>query len=218
MVGGLAYRAAGMMQPRKGIGELHEILESGERSISAPALEVVHERRAVSGREDHVSVADPKRALRVARMLDKGRGRALQDRTQQSDGKADPLARDVGAGLAPQPQSVFVAAELDSDLLEDRVGRRFDAEQTLLADELVSRYSPLESGDDGERALSFALPPGSPSAFARGRLGGCFGHVALRSIFLAPRNAAMAAREGRIMEMVQRSLLDKLPVPDLQHP
>ena len=36
--------------------------------------------------------------------------------------EADALALDVGAGVVEQAQRVGVAAELETDLLEDRVG------------------------------------------------------------------------------------------------
>ena len=72
----LADRAARMVQPRDRVGELHEILEIGERPVAPAALEVAHERRAIGGREHDVIAADLERALGIARVLDEGARRA----------------------------------------------------------------------------------------------------------------------------------------------
>src|SRR5208283_388621 len=83
----LANRAAGMVQPWDRIGELHKILEIAQRSVSAPAFEITHERRAVGGSEDHAPVANLERAFRIAGVLDEGRRRGFEERTQEANRK-----------------------------------------------------------------------------------------------------------------------------------
>ena len=51
-------------------------------------------------------------------------------------GKRTRVAVDVGAGVAEDPERLGVAAELDADLLEDRVGVVLDERQALLAEDL----------------------------------------------------------------------------------
>ena len=63
--------------------------------------------------------------------------------------EADPLAVDVGAGLAEEAQRVGVAAELDADLLEDRVGVVLDEREALLAEDLERRQ---RAGQERARA------------------------------------------------------------------
>ena len=92
----LADGSAGMMQPWNGIGELHEGLEIGQRSVAASAREILNERRPVGGREHYGVAADPERARRVARMLDKGARRGLENGPQESNGEAHALALNVG--------------------------------------------------------------------------------------------------------------------------
>jgi hypothetical protein len=91
-----------------------------------------------------VVAADCERARRIARALDEFGRRLFEDRTQESGGKANKLALDVGPGLAPEPQRRLVAAEFDPDLLQNRVGGRLDASEALLAEELVGRDFPRE--------------------------------------------------------------------------
>ena len=50
--------------------------------------------------------------------------------------EADALALDVGAGVVEQPERLGVAAELDADLLEDRVGVVLDEREALLVEDL----------------------------------------------------------------------------------
>ena len=65
----LADRAARVVQPRRRVGELDEVLEVGERGVPASAGEVAHERRAVGGREHDVVAADHDRLVGVASVL-----------------------------------------------------------------------------------------------------------------------------------------------------
>ena len=65
----LADHAAGMVQLRRHVGELDEILQVFQRAVAALVLEVAHEGRAVGRREHGVAPADHDVALGIARML-----------------------------------------------------------------------------------------------------------------------------------------------------
>jgi len=65
----LAHRAARVVQPGRGIGELDEVAEVLERAVAAPAVEVRHERRAVSGGKHRVACADLDAPRGIARVL-----------------------------------------------------------------------------------------------------------------------------------------------------
>ena len=65
--------------------------------------------------------------------------RRLDDLAAHPAREADAHAVDVGAGVVQQPQRLGVAAELDADLLEDRVGVVLDERQALLAEDLERR-------------------------------------------------------------------------------
>ena len=105
------------------------------------------------------------------------RGR-LDDRPAHPAREADALAVDVGAGLAQQPQRVGVAAELDADLLEDRVGVVLDERQALLAEDLERRQRPGQERD--------VLGVRARAAAPAGRLGRRSGAVAVSSISRPP--------------------------------
>ncbi len=65
-VGGLADRAAGMVDPFRHLAEPDEVLEIVQGGIAAPACDVTHEGRAVDRRQDKVAPADHDVALGVA--------------------------------------------------------------------------------------------------------------------------------------------------------
>jgi hypothetical protein len=65
----LAHRAAGVVDERAGVGELHEIAEILDGAVAAALVEIVDEGRAVDRREDGGVAADRHRAGGVARDL-----------------------------------------------------------------------------------------------------------------------------------------------------
>ena len=125
------------MHVRRGVRELHEVAEVLDRAVAPAAVQVAHERRAVVRREDRVHPADLDVARLVARVLGElpRRGR-LDDLPAHAARETDALALDVGAGVAEQPKRVGVAAELETDLLEDRVGVVLDQREALLVEHL----------------------------------------------------------------------------------
>ena len=99
----LADRAARVVQVRRHVGELHEVLEVLERGVAAAVVEVVDERRAVVGREHRVRAADLDAVRRVARVLGVlARARSPDDLAAQAAREAHALAVDVRAGGAEQ--------------------------------------------------------------------------------------------------------------------
>ena len=68
----LAHSAAGMVDRRRHVGELHEIAEILDRAVAAALVEVAHEGRTVDRREHGGVAADLDRALGVARVLREG--------------------------------------------------------------------------------------------------------------------------------------------------
>jgi hypothetical protein len=98
-VGGLADRAAGMVQPFGHVAQLHQRFEIGHRGIAPPAVEVAPEGRAVDRREDEGLAADLDVAGAVAGDLGEFRRRGFA----QLAGKA---ARDAHAlALTSAPAS-----------------------------------------------------------------------------------------------------------------
>ena len=114
--------------------ELHEVLEVGERGVAAAVVEVVGERRAVVGREHGGVAADLHVVLRVAGVLGvRRRRRGLHDLAAHAAREAHAVAVDVGAGVAEALERRRVVADLDADLLEDRVGVVLDDLEPLVA-------------------------------------------------------------------------------------
>ncbi len=139
----LADRPAGVVEPRRDVGELHEVAEVLDRPVAPSAVEVADEGRAVRGREDRVRAAEDDAALGVAGDLGElaRRGR-LHELAADAAREADALAVDVCAGVAEELDRVGGVAEVDPDLLEDRVGVLLDHREALLGEDL----------DRGERA------------------------------------------------------------------
>ena len=102
----LADRPAGVVEVRRGVGQLHQVAEVLDRAVAPAAVEVADERRAVVRGEDRVHPADLDVPLRVAGELGElARGRGLDDPAAHPAREADPDAVDVGAGTAERAQS-----------------------------------------------------------------------------------------------------------------
>ena len=98
----LAHRAARVVQVGRGVGQLHEVLEVGQRGVAAAAVEVVDERRAVVRRQHRGVAADLDVARRVAGVLRVDGGRLLgDDRPAHATREAHPVPVDVGARRRP---------------------------------------------------------------------------------------------------------------------
>ncbi len=114
-----------VVEVRASVGQLHEVAEVLDRAVAPAVVEVAHERRAVVRREDRVrrrrSATFRSRVAGVLGELAR-RGR-LDDLAAHAAREADPLAlRRRRRPSRNRRERVRVAAELDADLLEDRVG------------------------------------------------------------------------------------------------
>ena len=79
--------------------------------------------------------ADLDVVVRVAGDLGElARRRGLDDLASHAEREADALALDVGAGVAEESEGYLVAAELEADLLEDRVRVVLEGREALLGE------------------------------------------------------------------------------------
>ena len=116
----LADRAAGVVQPRRRVGELHEVAEVLDRPVPAAAVEVADERRAVGRREDRPVPAEDDVVRAVPGDLrELRRRRRLDERAAQAAREPHPLAVDGRARRREELERVGRVVELDPDLLED---------------------------------------------------------------------------------------------------
>ena len=173
----LAERSAGMVDVGAEIGEPDEVLEVLERSVAAAPVEIVDEGRAVVRREHHRVAADDDVALRIARVLHVARGRGGAELSREAARKAHPLALDVAARAAKEVERARKVAELDADLLEQRVGVALDDFEPFLAENLGQRNVARDVGHGDGRALGAggAARLAAATRFAGGGRGG-FGH------------------------------------------
>jgi len=128
----LAHRAARVVQPGRGIGELDEVAEVLERAVAAPAVELRHERRAVSGANTVwlAPIWTLLAGLRACWVNSRGADRRTISRarprgtcTRHSPLMRAPAAR---AGCAPQADGLEVAADLEADLIQQLIGVALD--------------------------------------------------------------------------------------------
>jgi hypothetical protein len=121
-VDGLADRAAGMVQPGRGIGEFHEIAEILDRGIAPPALQVGDEGRTVRGQQNNMIAPQHDRRGRVTTFHAEALGRRRAQRPGQTGIEAHPRARDRGPNILEKPQRLLIAAELDADFPQNPLG------------------------------------------------------------------------------------------------
>ena len=116
-----------MVQRRRHVGQLYEILEVFEARVAAAFVEAANERRAVSRGEHGVAATDPHIACRVAGVLGElAGGTGLHDAAAHAAGKLHQLADHFGAGRAQDIQCLRVLAELDTHFGENGVGIALD--------------------------------------------------------------------------------------------
>ena len=111
----LADRAAGVVQPRRRVRELHEVAEVLDRPVPAAAVEVADERRAVGRREDRPVPAEDDVVRAVPGDLGElRRRRRLDERAAQAAREPHPLAVDGRACVREELERVGRAVELDA--------------------------------------------------------------------------------------------------------
>ncbi len=168
-VHGLADRAAGMVQARAHVGELHEIAEVLDRGVAPALVEVADERRAVGRHQHRAIAADPDAAVGVAGMLGEFlRCRRLDDGAAEASRKTHAFSIHVRAGLAPQLQRAWKLAKLDAYFLQHRVSVVLDQLERLFVEHLEVRNPAVDPGGHlGGRLLprrALGLPAGAPSS------------------------------------------------------
>ena len=118
-----ADRAAGVMQPGRGLRQLHEIAEILDGAVAATTVEIHHEGRTVSRRENNAFAADQNRLRRVARMLHELRRRGLQDFAQHARFEFHQRSSATGSSRNSMP----ISARIRSAVVSMRI--RFSSER-----------------------------------------------------------------------------------------
>ena len=162
----LAHGAAGVVHRRRHVGELDQVLEILELGVAAPVLDIVNEGGPVDRREDEVAPAHLDRALGVTRDLGEGGGCGRDQVACEPARKAHPLAVDVGAGTPEQVQRLGVLAEIDPDLLEDRLRVLLQQSEPLLAQQVDRGNVARDVAQMLDLAAGPLRAPGGASAAA----------------------------------------------------
>ena len=153
--------AARVVQPRRDKRKFDEVLKIRESAVTPATIEIGDERRPVGGRKYGMVSTDLDVASRVARVLSKyARRGTAHDVAGQPGRYVDPAAiGDRCAGFSPKSDRLIVAADLESDLLEQEIGVSFDGVKPLGRQELVRRNLARDVGR-GHRARGTRLVPG----------------------------------------------------------
>ena len=159
----LADHRAGVVHRRRQVGELVELVQVGERAVAPLVVEVIDERRAVSGRERDLVAADLGAALGVARVHREAARVSGDQSHEQLARDAHAVALDLGAGGAPHPDRLVVA-EIDPDLLEDVERGLVDQLEALVVQDLVDRDGALEHRQPAALRRGPRLAPGGSAA------------------------------------------------------
>ena len=180
------------------VGELHEVPEVLDRGVAAAVVEVVHERRAVVGRQHRVRIADHHAPLGVARVLRADARRRSPGRSGGTSprGKRTRSPSTSRAGRAPRVRATGVVAELDADLLEERVRVLLDEREALLGEDLdraSGRASGTARSRRGPRSGPRCVPRGRHSAGGGSRWSSCL----LGAVSVAAVTAVARRRRGR---------------------
>ena len=156
----------GVVQDRRHVGELDEVLQVLESRVAPLVGKITHEGRAEGGSKHRVVAAHHHVALGVARHLDIAFRHLGQEVLDQGPRNPYPLTCHVGTRLGPLAAGVIVA-EIDAGFLEDLHGGVVKQVDSRLVEELVDRYLARDVAllDDGRTdALAMASgPPPSPS-------------------------------------------------------
>jgi hypothetical protein len=161
-VHGLADRAAGMVDTRAHIGELHEVPEVLDFPVTPALVQVTNERRPVGGNEHSAVATDLDAPCRIAGVLGEFPGcRRLNNGTAKTARKAYTFAVDIRARLAPQLQCLWKLAKFDADLFEHRLRVVLDQLERLVIEHLEIRNTAV----DPSAQLGGRLLPRRPLGF-----------------------------------------------------
>jgi hypothetical protein len=143
------HSAPGVMERRRHVGQLHEIVKVFEGRVSTSLIETADERRSVGRGEDGMRSTDAHVARRVARVLHEfGGRRALNQRAAEPARKADALAVDRRSRVFPDREGFRVVAKIDPRLFEDGFRILLDGLEALFAQRLVGEQLAGQVGDD----------------------------------------------------------------------
>ena len=161
----LAHRAARVVQERRRVRELHEVAEVLDRAVAAATVEVADERRAVRRREHGRRAPQVDGVRRVAGdLVELARRRRLDELAGETrEGTGPARRRRRSRRRSEQLERVGRLAEVDADLLEDRVGVVLDRLEALLGQDLDRRQRAGDEGDPlGDRGEAGGArgPPG----------------------------------------------------------
>ena len=131
------HRSARVMQPRRGVGELHEVFEVVQRRITPSPLKVRREGGAVSRHQNDVVAAEGDGHFRIARDKIESCGRRRAQRSRQSRREAHPLPFNLRASVGEKPAGDRIAPELNADFGQDPVRLIFDALKRRRAQKVI---------------------------------------------------------------------------------
>ena len=136
-VGRFHNRAAGVVQVRGGVGQLHEVLEVLDGRVAAALIEIVNKRRAV-GRDQHRAVTtDGDVARGITRVLHILFGRCgLNNGAAQAGRKPDAGAIDIGPGIFEQLEDLRVIEKVDAYFMEQAIGVVLDKCKALFIEDV----------------------------------------------------------------------------------
>ena len=171
----LADDPARVVEGRKAVGELDEVLQVFERPPAPGAVEVAHVGRTVDRRKDEIRAADLDAPGRVAGVLREPGGGERELRHGQFARNSNPLARDFRSRLAPQRQRLRISAEVDADLFEDAHRRLMDRLLGVGTEECVGGDAvdrPHDGLDAPPRTSRGGLPDATSAPADTGRRSG----------------------------------------------
>ena len=146
----LADHGTGVLQGRRHVGQLVEVVQVLDRAVATLAVEAAHEGRAVGRPEHHRVAADLGRLRRVAGVEREALGCLRDEAHEQLARNPDAGAVDLGPGLGPDGERL-VLAEVDADLLEHAHGGVVDPVELLGAEDLVERQPALQGRERADR-------------------------------------------------------------------
>ncbi len=154
------------------VGELDKIAEILERRVAAPGLDVMNERRSITGCKNTGRPANLEVAGGIPRVLgETARRLGTYNFPAKAPGKADPLAVDLRPRSREPIQRAGKAPKVDPHLFEDGLGVGLDLREPVLGEDLKRRHGPSQVGEHrctrlGARRLAGRAPP-SASALSR---------------------------------------------------
>ena len=167
----LADSPAGMVQPLRHIGQLHEFLKIRDGGVAAASVGVAHEGRTIDWGENEGLAADFDIAVAIAGDLCKPGRRGRTQFARQPARNSDSLAFNLGPRLFPALQSFRTINEIDADFFQNRFGVVLDNLERFLVQNLEIRNITLDKSG-GFDCARCAFGTAGGSATTSGTTGG----------------------------------------------